>query len=122
MELLPDLGRLSLRPCPTGVDPPPLSAGAAPTPARNAVVTDNALLVLILTALNEGARDDAAGSHVSLGVVLHPGTRVVVGGARGDREVAERAERRERLAHLTDGGELRLEQLHRVNALVRVRV
>lgn len=59
MELLPDLGRLSLRPCPTGVDPPPLSAGAAPTPARNAVVTDNDLLVLILTALNEGARDDA---------------------------------------------------------------
>ena len=59
MELLPDLGRLSLRPCPTGVDPPPLSAGAAPTPARDAVVTDNDLLVLILTALNKGARDDA---------------------------------------------------------------
>lgn len=59
MELLPDLGRLSLRPCPTGVDPPPPSAGAAPTPARDAVVTDNDLLNLILTALNGGARDDA---------------------------------------------------------------
>lgn len=46
--LLPDLGRLSLRPCPTGT-----------TAARDAVVTDNDLMVLILTALNNGARDDA---------------------------------------------------------------
>ena len=62
MGLLPDLGRLSLRPCPTGVDPPPRNAARTEgegTPARDAVVTDNDLLVLILTALNDGARDDA---------------------------------------------------------------
>lgn len=62
MKLLPDLGRLSLRPCPTGVDPPPLSAANTEgegTPARDAVVTNNDLLVLIFTALNGGARDDA---------------------------------------------------------------